>query len=741
MKNTLINRAVKSRPFLYVLVSGFLAGFLFCLLYSYGALEPLELKSLDHRFARYSGRLNPSDDIVIITIDQNSIDYLKNELHILWKWPRDVYAYTMDYLTASGAKAVVLDFDFSDPDINRAEFEEGQTDIMLGQAIERSGVTITSALFSHEKGSGRFARDSTDYRLLEQFAIIAEGADMLPLADTVHVFAPITPIMRSSRFVGASSILTDEDGITRKLSLLQRIGDRIYPSSSLAAAMTAMDVSSLAVQDGNVMTVGDREIITDSKGGIYLNWYGPGGPEGSTFSYYPIADVFLSRIRMLDGLAPLLPPETFRDKIVLIGSNAPSLYDLKPTPMSGGSAYPGVEIVATATNNLIDGTVLKRESDIHAFITIILACFLSALVFQYLRSPLRSVLAVLTLVLAYYLYAAMAFYENMFVNLVPAGAGIFICFISMTLMNYLTEGREKARVKKAFSQYTSSALMDEILRNPEMLRLGGEKRDLSILFSDIRSFTSISEQLEPEQLTKILNDYLTPMTDVVFRHKGMLDKYIGDAVMAIFGAPLPLKDHPSAACDAALDMISELEALKAGWREMGLPQFIQNMSIGIGINSGPVSVGNMGSNLRFDYTVIGDNVNLSSRLEGTTKVYGVNIVVSENTWFRTRDEFVFRELDFIKVMGKSKPIRIYELMGRKGGNSDEGSLLEKAEEFESGLALYRERRWEEAEGAFNSLLERNGSDKASEVYVNRCRQFIEYPPGEDWDRVFERRTK
>jgi len=283
--------------------------------------------------------------------------------------------------------------------------------------------------------------------------------------------------------------------------------------------------------------------------------------------------------------------------------------------------------------------------------------------------------------------------------------------------------------------------MDEILKNPGMLRLGGEKRDLSILFSDIRGFTSISEKLEPEQLTNMLNNYLTPMTDVVFKHNGILDKYIGDAIMAIFGAPLPLENHPSAACRAALDMLTELESLRQQWKSEGMPDFIQGMKIGIGINSGPASVGNMGSNLRFDYTVIGDNVNLSSRLEGTTKAYGVNIIASQYTWERTRNEFIYRELDCIRVVGKQVPIRIYELLGVKKAGAREEGLIKMAGEFESALALYKDRKWKEAAAAFKSLIEDNPEDMASEVYIKRCEQFIEDPPDDDWDRVFERRSK
>ena len=741
MNRLFTSRPGRPSPVHFAIMAGALIGLLLSVLYSSGTLESLELKALDHRFEKYAGRLTPSEDIVIISIDQNSIDYLKNDLQILWKWPRDVYAYTIDYLTRSGARAVLLDLTFQDPDINRAEFEEGQTDIMLGEAIGKSGTVITTAPFLSVKQAGQYDVDATDYETLRDFAINLQSNEDLNLDRAARIEAPITTIMENSRFVGYPNVLTEADGVIRRLDLLKEYEGAVYPSTALATVMAALGSDKVEVDSGPALLLDRKRIPLGRAAEIYLNWYGPGDAAAGTFRYYPIANVFLSELNTNDGRSPIVPEDTFRDKIVLIGSNAPSLYDLKPTPMSGTGPYPGVEILATAINNLMDGTTLVRESSGRATFTTFLVCILLAMALRIAKSPMKSVPMVLFSLVAYYIYAVAEFHSNVFVNMVPAGTGIVLTFMAITLMDYLTEGREKAHIKKAFSQYTSSALMDEILRDPEMLKLGGEKRDLSILFSDIRSFTSISEQLEPEQLTQILNDYLTPMTDVVFRHKGILDKYIGDAIMAIFGAPLPLDDHPSAACRTALDMIDELEALRRTWKEKGLPDFICNMNIGIGINSGPVSVGNMGSTLRFDYTVIGDNVNLSSRLEGTTKAYGVNIIVSQNTWERTREEFIYRELDYIRVMGKKKPIRIYELLGRLSGRSEDKELIESAEAFESGLSLYRDRRWDEAERVFRSLMDKKPQDKASAVYIDRCRQFIADPPGDEWERVFERRSK
>lgn len=741
VENSLLEKLQKLKPTYAALGVALAIAILLSILFAAGIMEPLELRTLDHRFDKYSHRLAPGKDIVIVTIDQNSIDYLRNEMQILWKWPRDVYAYTIKYLTRSGASAVLLDFDFSDPDINRAEFDEGQTDSMLSEAINASGTTITSALFDPNPNAGKFARDTTDYKTLADFAVEIKGTETVALANASHVYAPITPIMQFSRFVGASNIYTDMDGVIRKLRLFQSHKGNLYPASALATAMTAHDSSAVEVTGGKLTGLPGGPLDIDEKGQVYLNWYGSGGPEGKVFKYYAIADVFLSEINMNAGQEPLLPPGTFKDKIVLVGSNAAGLYDLKTTPMSGYGAFPGVEIVATAINNLINGTTLRRESGTSAILLIFLASIATALLVNAIKSPQRSVPIAGGLLLACYLYAVAGFYGNVIINMVPVSSAVLLSFVGMTLLNYLTEGREKARVKKAFSQYTSSELMDEILKNPEALTLGGEKRELSILFSDIRGFTSISEKLEPVQLTQMLNNYLTPMTAMVFKHKGVLDKYIGDAVMAIFGAPLPLKDHAGAACRAALDMMDELHALRRRWKEEGMPDFIQNMNIGVGVNSGNVSVGNMGSNLRFDYTVIGDNVNLSSRLESTTKAYGVDIIVSEFTRQMVQDEFIFRELDFIRVIGKNKPVKIYQLLAERKGSAGEKPLIEFAWQFNAALEFYRNRKWDEAIEIFNSLLEHRPQDKASGLYIGRCNAFKADPPPKDWDWVYERRTK
>jgi adenylate cyclase len=273
-----------------------------------------------------------------------------------------------------------------------------------------------------------------------------------------------------------------------------------------------------------------------------------------------------------------------------------------------------------------------------------------------------------------------------------------------------------------------------VLKDTSKLKLGGERRELTVLFSDIRGFTTISERLAPEALTELLNEYLTPMTDLVFKFDGTLDKYMGDAIMAIYGAPVPYPHHPRAACETALDMMEELARLRQGWKARGLPE----IDIGIGVNTGPMSVGNMGSRTRFDYTVLGDNVNLGSRLEGLNKTYGTHIIISQFTQALVKDDFTFREIDSVIVKGKLEPVKIFELLHRGLADPAKDSWLAA---YNGALAAYKGRRFEEGIALFGALSEQRPGDGLVKMYLERCRQMKDHPPPADWDGVFKMTTK
>lgn len=314
-------------------------------------------------------------------------------------------------------------------------------------------------------------------------------------------------------------------------------------------------------------------------------------------------------------------------------------------------------------------------------------------------------------------------------NLIYPVLTMMTIYLGITVYRYVTEEREKKKIRGAFQYYLTASVINEILKDPSKLKLGGDKKQLSVMFSDIRGFTGISEKLTPEELVRLLNEYLTAMTDVVFKYDGLLDKYIGDAIMAVFGAPLDQPDHALRACRTALEMMSELKRLREKWAAEGRP----DVNIGVGVNTGDMVVGNMGSEMRFDYTVIGDSVNLASRLEGTNKEYGTNIIISEFTYESIRNELFCRELDAVRVKGKKLPVRIYELLGEK---KDAAEWQECVGRFETGLAKYREGLWDEAIAAFRSVLEVRPADYPARLYIERCETLKENPPEGEWDGVF-----
>jgi len=325
--------------------------------------------------------------------------------------------------------------------------------------------------------------------------------------------------------------------------------------------------------------------------------------------------------------------------------------------------------------------------------------------------------------------------RNLWIDLAPLEIGLVVNYVVGLAFQRAVALYNRNQVKGAFQQYVSTAVVEEMLKHPEKLHLGGERKFLTVLFSDIRGFTSISEQMESQELVGFLNEYLTAMTETVMKYDGTLDKYMGDAIMAIYGAPIQQDDHAHRACATALDMITRLHELQQRWQSQGKPP----LNIGIGMNSGLMTVGNMGSEKRFDYTVMGDHVNLGSRLEGTNKQYGTNIMISEYTYQQVHAEFIVRELDLVRVKGKAEPVRIYELVGRTG--QVDSQTLEQIAEFEQGLEAYRKMHWEIAIEKFTRVLDVDPEDTPTQLYLQRCQTYQEEPPPENWDGVYTMKTK
>jgi adenylate cyclase len=326
--------------------------------------------------------------------------------------------------------------------------------------------------------------------------------------------------------------------------------------------------------------------------------------------------------------------------------------------------------------------------------------------------------------------------KNYLADMTSPFLAVIVCYIGSTVYNYVTERKQKVMIKEMFSRYVNPTVVDELVAHPEKLRLGGERKELTVFFSDIEKFTNISEDMQPERLVSILNEYLTAMTGIVFSFNGTLDKYEGDAIVAFWGAPIPQQDHALRACRASVAMQEAIAAMRERWERERKP----HLNVRIGLNTGEMIVGNMGGVDRFDYTVIGDSVNLGSRLESANKQYRTNIMISEHTYRQVKGEVVARELDVLVVAGKTEPVHVYELVGMANTGLPP-QRLEFIEEYTRGIFLYRDQRWKEALMRFEKALELVPEDYTTHMYIERTHMYAASPPPDDWNGVFIMRTK
>ncbi len=709
-------------------------------------LRFMELKALGLRTV--SGGVMPSGgETVIVVIDEKSLSELGR-----WPWPRTTIAALTEKLKELGAKAVGFDIIYAEPDENSSlktieelltdlkktgnkkdgfaailekRKKEADTDAALAAAIKRAE-NVTLGYFFHisSKEVGHLKPDeiraSEEQIANGRFPMVRKRKDGDD-SKIIHAYAvqPNLPaISDASANSGYFNAFPDTDGVIRWAPLTIKFGENYYASLALSLIvqymewpMLTLNISEIGVEN---ISLDKFQIPTDEDGRLLINYLGP----ATTFPHYSISDILADRI----------PSEKIKGKIVLVGATATGIYDMRNTPFS--SVYPGVEIHATVIDNILHQNFLVHSGWI-MFVDLCVIIFVGLLV-GILLPRMKAVAGMLftLLLLSIFIIINRYIFVNftIWMNVVYPALTIITAYLGITVYRYVTEEREKKKIRGAFQYYLTASVVNEILKDPDKLKLGGDKKNLSVMFSDIRGFTSISEKLSPEKLVQLLNEYLTAMTNIVFKYDGLLDKYIGDAVMAFFGAPLDQPDHARRSCLTAIEMMSELKRLQVKWESEGWP-FI---NIGIGINTGDMVVGNMGSEMRFDYTVMGDSVNLASRLEGTNKEYGTNIIISEFTHDVIKDDFFCRELDAVRVKGKKRPVRIFELLGEMENKPQWQAFTAL---FENGLTAYRNCMWDEAVTAFNRVLELRPDDYPSKLYIERCEIYKENPPGDTWDGV------
>ena len=517
----------------------------------------------------------------------------------------------------------------------------------------------------------------------------------------------------------------------RRLPPLVQTMQGAVPQLATAVARYLLRVER-AVQDGHTLRLGPTTVPITRDGDIVLDWHG--ALEQKTYPAYSIGAVLRSYTEMQKGERPLLDPALFKDKVVFVGTTAAGTYDLRVTPLSPFT--PGVLIQMTALDNLLRSQAIAQAPPWAFVLTTLVLCIGTAWAFVLVQRQALKFLLIAGLALAYYGLVIHAFTDHdVWMELVfPEGALALAYAVSATV-EYLTEGRQRRVLRAAFDKYMSAEVVDEIMRNPESIKLGGEKKELTVFFSDVAGFTTISEKLDPEDLVFLLNEYLSSMTDIIRRYRGNVNKYLGDGIMAIFGAPRSEPTHASLACFAALEYQAALARLREGWTARGYPEMIAR----IGINSGPLVVGNMGSQARMEYTVMGDSVNLASRLEGANKFYATLILLGPRTYELAKPDIEAREVDILRVKGKLEPVVVYELLARKGALPAEKQHVVAL--YQDGLAAYKQREFTVAKERFEAALALDPSDGPTKVYLHRVQEYLATPPPPDWDGVYVLKSK
>jgi adenylate cyclase len=707
--------------------------------------EFLELKLYDLKF-RFRGTLPAGGQVAIVAIDDESLKLVGR-----WPWSREDMARLLGRLKQAGPKVIALDIIFAEkeqtlayqalkdlsdklsrrgvsPDILKlleAEKKRADVDRLLADVLKQGSPTILGFFFQNVGGKkggidaeklmgSSFVRSST-YNVTR---LLDTKASEVPLVGAAGVERNLPEISDAAAGDGYFNMIPDPDGTVRWFPMSVMFGDEFFAPMSLVTlsqsqgrATMAITLSRWGVKE---VRLGRRTVPVDRYGRMLINFL---GPEGVIPTY--------SATAILNGT---LPAEALKDKVVIVGATAVGIYDLRVTPFSG--TYPGVEIQATIMDNMLRGNFIRIPPfGLGLMLLILLAlAILLGLMLPRLSAAWAFIFTLIVIEgyvgINYYLFTRQGLQLELFY---PLGL-IAMAYLGVTMHRFLAEERERERIRKTFESYVAPAIVQEMLKHPEQLRLGGERREITVLFTDIRGFTGMSEHLAPEALVNLLHDFLNPMSNIIINQGGTIDKYMGDAIMALFGAPLIQPDHPRLACRAALEMVASLEALNREWAAQGRPP----LRVGVGVNTGPVAVGNMGSDRLFDYTAIGDNVNLASRLEGLNKYYGTSILISEATAQALGNGFCLRDVDLVRVKGKAQAARIFELLQE---GDPEPELARFLESYQQALAFYRSQRWAESLAAFAQALEARPGDATCLSYINLAQQYQKTPPPPDWEAV------
>jgi adenylate cyclase len=728
--------------FAVLLFLGDAAGF-----YRLGFVQHSDAKLYDYRL-RLSLPNSGDERIVILDIDEKS---LKQEGR--WPWGRDKLARLMDQLfDRYGVAAVGFDVVFAEPDsssglgVLQALGSRQFRDVPQYHAVlDQIRPSLEYDTLFAEKMKGRKVVLGYYFSNSENGAPASKSGALPPPVFAAGTFrgrpiafarwdsygANLPQLQANAASAGHFNPLVDFDGEVRRIPMLVEHEGQYYEALSLAMVRTVLDMPTLlpgfaGEQNKDygglewLALEGGLSIPVDAEVSALVPYRGKRG----TFRYIPVADV-------LNGQVTL---ESLQNKIVLVGTSAPGLMDMRSTPV--GEVYPGVEVHASMISGILNQDLKQHPPYmLGANVLLLLLIGISLSVLLPLLSPVRGMLLSFAFLagdvglnLALWNYAGLA---------MPLAGGLLLILTLFALnmsFGYFVESRAKRQITGLFGQYVPGELVDEMAKHPESVSMEGDSREMTILFSDVRSFTTISEGLDPKDLAQLMNEFLTPLSRVIYKRRGTIDKYMGDCIMAFWGAPLPDAEHAYHAVLAGLEMQRTLSELQPQFKARGWPE----IHIGVGINTGRVSVGNMGSEVRVAYTVMGDAVNLASRLEGITKEYGAQVMVGEATK-QAAPQFVYREVDMVRVKGKEQPVAIFEPLGLAGEVDKE--MQEQIKLFHQALRAYRKQDWDKAELELLSLRNMSPDCKLYQVYAERVAYYRSNPPGADWDGVFTFKTK
>jgi len=771
--------------------------FVITCLHLLGVFRYLENKSYDFmvRFWADSTYSRPSDDIVLVIVDQDSLDWAQQERGWGWPWPRQAYAELVDFMNLAGAKSVAFDVIFSEPSVYRNarqdeiidnminNLETAQSAITEGQRREagtlfRSIINGLHSLSAFED-DGAFINASRNYgRVVQTVVFSSQSGSALswPSGLDAPLFQPenfgsllehfsvgsnekgqfpIQGLRESAAALGSVTGIADSDGIYRRVKPFTLFDGKAVPGLSAASLMVSGKGRQIRYNEETSSVDWEEISIPVNKDGYALLRF-----RGNLDKYIPykVKDILSSAEAIGKGEEPLYTLSNFKDTHIFLGFYAQGLFDVFPTPIS--SMYAGVGCHVTMLDNMLMGDFI-RESEEWFNLLILLAVVAVVVFLTVFSSRIPLSLSGTIVIIAAILTGAFAAYQwaGLWVPMITCLAGTLASFITVTLYNYATEGSQKRFIKSAFSQYLSPKVIEQIIHDPSQLKLGGEKREMTAIFTDIRAFSTISEALgDPAKLVELLNFYLTRMSNIVLDNQGTIDKYEGDAIIAFFGAPIHMDNHASLACRATVMMKKaeveiNREALSNGLVTRGVTEAMAKKGViksaddpcplftRLGVNTGDMVVGNMGTPNKMDYTIMGNAVNLAARLEGVNKQYDTGgILISEYTRQHIGDEFVLRPLSRVRVVGINTPLRLYELLDIASEAPPE--LFEMVKSWEQAFGLYEARDFLAAQNIFKTICLKNDADMAAKKYLGRCAKYLASAPDEKtWDNGVDNLTE